>query len=148
MSDIVERIRADQKAALKAGERLRLSTLRLLASELHNRRIEAGRDLTDEEAMEVLGRALKKRREAQEQYAKAGREDRAEVEAAEAEVIEGYLPARLAGGELDLLIDEAVAATGAASARDFGSVMGHLMPRVKGRADGAEVSRKVKERLT
>jgi len=148
MSDIVERIRADQKAALKAGERLRLSTLRLLASELHNRRIEAGRDLTDEEAMEVLGRALKKRREAQEQYAKAGREDRAEVEAAEAEVIEGYLPARLAGGELDLLIDEAVAATGAASARDFGSVMGHLMPRVKGRADGAEVSRKVKERLS
>ena len=148
MSDIVERIRADQKTALKAGERLRLSTLRLLASELHNRRIEAGRDLTDEEAMEVLGRALKKRREAQEQYAKAGREDRAEVEAAEAEVIEGYLPARLAGSELDAPIDEAVAATGAASARDFGSVMGHLMPRVKGRADGAEVSRKVKERLS
>jgi len=148
MSDIVERIRADQKAALKAGERLRLSTLRLLASELHNRRIELGRDLTEEEAMEVLGRALKKRREAQEQYAKVGREDRAEVEAAEAGVIEGYLPARLAGSELDALIDEAVAATGAASAKDMGRVMGHLMPRVKGRADGAEVSRRVRERLS
>ncbi len=148
MSDIVERIHADQKAALKAGDRTRLSTLRLLTSDLHNRRIELGRDLTDEEAMEILSRALKKRREAEEQYAKAGREDRAAAEAAEGAVIEEYLPERLGVAALDALIDEAVTATGASTAKDMGKVMGWLMPRVKGRADGAEVSRKVKERLS
>ena len=147
MSATVERIRADQKTAMKAGDRVRVSTLRLLASELHNRRIELGRDLTDDEAMEVLTRALKKRREAQEKFAEVGREDRAAAEAAEAAIIETYLPARLGESELDELIAEAIAATGAAGPRDMGKVMGHLMPLVKGRADGAEVSRKVKERL-
>ena len=148
MSEITERIRADQKTAMKAGEKTRLSTLRLLASELHNRRIELGRDLTDDDAMEILTRALKKRREAEEQYARAGREDRAALEAAEAAVIEEYLPERLDPAALDALVEEAVTATGAASPKDMGKVMGWLMPRVKGRADGGEVSRKVKERLT
>lgn len=148
MSEITERIRADQKTAMKSGDRTRLSTLRLLASELHNRKIELGRDLTDDDAMEVLTRALKKRREAEEQYAKAGRPDRAALEAAEGAVIEEYLPERLDPAALDALVEEAVAATGAASPKDMGKVMGWLMPRVKGRADGGEISRKVKERLT
>jgi len=148
MSELAERIRNDVKAAMKSGDRTRLSTLRLLASELHNRRIELGRDLTDDDAMEVLTRALKKRREAEEVYAQRGREDRAATEAAEAAVIEEYLPERLDAAALDALIDEAVAASGASTAKDMGRVMGWLMPRIKGRADGAEVSRKVKERLT
>ncbi len=148
MSEITERIRADQKAALKAGDKTRLSTLRLLSSELHNRRIELGRDLTDDDAMEILTRAVKKRREAQEQYAGAGREDRAALEAAEAAVIEEYLPERLDPAALDALVEEAVSVTGAASPKEMGKVMAWLMPRAKGRADGAEVSRKVKERLT
>lgn len=148
MSELAERIRNDVKAAMKSGDRTRLSTLRLLASELHNRRIELGRDLTDDDAMEVLTRALKKRREAEEVYAQRGREDRAATEAAEAAVIEEYLPERLDTAALDALIDEAVAASGASTAKDMGRVMGWLMPRIKGRADGAEVSRKVKERLT
>lgn len=133
---------------MKADERIRLSTLRLLASDLHNRRIELGHDLSDDEAIEVLSRALKKRREAEEEYRKAGRDERAATEAAEAEVIQRYLPEALDPSELDALIDEAIASTGASSSKEMGRVMGYLMPRIKGRAEGAEVSRRVRERLS
>ena len=133
---------------MKAGERIRLSTLRLLANDLHNRKIELGRDLSDDEAIEVLSRALKRRREAEEEYRKAGRDERAEVEAAEAYVIQQYLPEALDADALDALIHEAIVATGASSVKEMGRVMGHLMPRVKGRAEGGEVSRRVRERLS
>ena len=147
MSAILERIRGDQKTALKGGDRVRLSTLRLLASELHNRRIELGRELDDAEAIDVLAKALKKRREAEEQYAQAGRADRAAAEAAEAAVIQEYLPEPIDPAALEALIDEAIAETGAASVKDMGRVMGRLMPHVKGRVEGAELSRRVRERL-
>jgi uncharacterized protein YqeY len=148
MSAVLERIRTDQKEAMKAGDRIRLSTLRLLANDLHNRKIELGRDLSDDEAIEVLGRALKKRREAEEEYRKAGRQDRSDAEAAEAQVIQQYLPEALETAALDALIEEAITATGASSAKEMGRVMGYLMPRVKGRAEGGEVSRRVRERLS
>ena len=133
---------------MKAGDRIRLSTLRLLSSELHNRRIELGRDLGEDEAIEVLTRALKRRREAEGEYRRAERRDRAEAEAAEAEVIQGYLPEPLEGAALDALVEEAITATGASTGRDMGRVMSYLMPRVKGRAEGGEVSRRVRERLS
>jgi hypothetical protein len=148
MSAVLERIRADQKEAMKAGDRIRLSTLRLLVNDLHNRKIELGRDLNDDEAIEVLDRALKKRREAEEEYRKAGRQDRSDAEAAEAQVIQQYLPEALETAALDALIEEAITATGASSAKEMGRVMGYLMPRVKGRAEGGEVSRRVRERLS
>jgi uncharacterized protein YqeY len=144
---IVERIQTDQKSALKAGEKERLSTLRLLSSELKNRRIELGRDLTDEDAIEVLMKALKQRRESEEQYAGGGRPELAAREAAEAEVIREYLPAQLSGEELDAMVDEAIAEAGATSLKDMGAVMGRLMPKLKGRAEGAVVSARVKARL-
>ena len=144
---IVERIRADQKSALKAGEKERLSGLRLLSSELQNRRIELGRDLTDEDAIEVLMKALKQRRESEEQFAKGGRPELAASEAAEAEVIRGYLPAQLSDEELNAMIDAAIAEAGATTMKDKGAVMGRLMPKLKGRAEGADVSARVKERL-
>ena len=144
---IVERIQADQKSALKAGEKERLSALRLLSSELKNRRIELGRDLTDEDAIEVLMKALKQRRESEEQYTKGGRPELAAREAAEAEVIRGYLPAQLSDEELDAMIDAAIAEAGATTMKDMGAVMGRLMPKLKGRAEGAVVSARVKERL-
>ena len=147
MSAILERIREDQKTAMKAGDRIRLSTLRLLASELHNRRIELGRELEDAEAIEVLSKSLKKRREAEEQYARAGRPDRAAGEAAEAVIIQEYLPEPIDPAALDALIGEAIAETGAASVKDMGRVMGRLMPQVKGRVEGSELSRRVRERL-
>ena len=144
---IVERIRADQKSALKAGEKERLSGLRLLSSELQNRRIELGRDLTAEDAIEVLMKALKQRRESEEQFTKGGRPELAASEAAEAEVIRGYLPAQLSDEELNAMIDAAIAEAGATTMKDMGAVMGRLMPKLKGRAEGAVVSARVKERL-
>lgn len=147
MGGIVERIQADQTAALKARERARVSALRLLTAELQNRRIELGRDLTDEDAIEILGRALKQRREAEEQFSRGGRPELAAKEAAEADVIREYLPEPIAEEELSRLIDAAIAETGATSMRDMGAVMGRLMPAIKGRAEGAVVSARVKERL-
>ena len=144
---IVERIQAEQKLALKAGEKERLSGLRLLSSELQNRRIELGRAVSDDEAIEVLMRALKQRRESEEQFAKGGRPELAAREAAEAEVIRSFLPEPLTDEELDAMIDAAIAETGATSLREMGAVMGHLMPLVKGRAEGSAVSARVKERL-
>lgn len=144
----MDRIRADQKTALKSGDKMRVSTLRLLVNDLHNRRIELGRDLGEEDAIEVLTRALKKRREAEEQYAQAGRADRAAAEAAEAAIVQQYLPAPLEPAELEALIDRAIAETRASSRKDMGRVMGRLMAEVKGRVDGAEVSRRVQERLS
>jgi uncharacterized protein YqeY len=144
---IVERIQADQKSALKAGEKDRLSALRLLSSELKNRRIELGRDLSDEDAIEVLMKALKQRRESEEQYTIGDRPELAAREAAEAEVIRGYLPAQLSDEELDAMIDAAIAEAGASTMKDMGAVMGRLMPKLKGRAEGAVVSARVKERL-
>ncbi|MGH7565605.1 MAG: GatB/YqeY domain-containing protein [Gemmatimonadota bacterium] len=144
---IVDRIQEDQKRALKAGEKERLSALRLLSSELKNRRIELRRDLSDDDAIEVLLRALKQRRESEEQFTKGGRPELAAREAAEAEVIRGYLPEPLADEELDGMIDAAIAEAGATSLKDMGAVMGRLMPTVKGRAEGSVVSARVKERL-
>ena len=144
---IVERIQNDQKSALKAGEKDRLSALRLLSSELKNRRIELGRDLTDEDAIEVLMKALKQRRESEEQFGKGGRPELAAREAAEAEVIRGYLPTQLSDEELNAMVDAAIAEAGATSMKDMGAVMGRLMPKLKGRAEGAVVSARVKKRL-
>lgn len=147
MNEVAERIREDQKRAMKAGERIRLSTLRMLASELQNRRIEKGEDLDDEDVIEVLARARKQRREAAEQYEEGGREDLAEKERAEEAIIDEYLPEPLSDDELDRMIEEAIEATGAASPGDMGAVMGRVMPRAKGRVDGSEVSARVRERL-
>lgn len=144
---IVARIQEEQKLALKAGEKDRLSGLRLLSSELQNRRIELGRALSDDEAIEVLMRALKQRRESEEQFANGGRPELAAREAAEAEVIRSFLPEPLSDEELDAMVDAAIAETGATSRREMGAVMGHLMPMVKGRAEGSAVSARVKERL-
>jgi len=144
---IVERIQAEQKLALKAGEKDRLSGLRLLLSELQNRRIELGRALSDDEAIEVLMRALKQRRESEEQFANGGRPELAAREAAEAEVIRSFLPEPLSDEELEAMVDAAIAETGATSLREMGAVMGQLMPMVKGRAEGSAVSARVKERL-
>ncbi|MGH7556871.1 MAG: GatB/YqeY domain-containing protein [Gemmatimonadota bacterium] len=148
MSDIQDRIREEQKAALKAGDKLRLATLRMLANDLKNRQIELGRPLEEGDVIEVLSRARKQRRESEEQYRTGGREELAEREATEATIIDEYLPEAIDEAALDRMIDDAIAAIGASGPGDMGKVMGHLMPQVKGRVEGSEVSRKVRERLS
>jgi uncharacterized protein YqeY len=141
------RLAEEQRTALKAGERLRLSALRLLSAAVTNREVEVGHPLTDREFEEVARREVKKRREAVEAYTAAGREDRAGAEAAEQQVLEAYLPAGLSDAEVDNLIEDAVAALGATGPGDLGRVMGHVMAAAKGRADGRMVQARVRARL-
>jgi hypothetical protein len=148
MSDVQDRIREDQKAAMKSGDKVRLATLRLISNDLKNRQIELGRPLEEADFVEVLSRARKQRRESEEQYRSGGRQDLADREAVEAGIIQEYLPEPVDPARLDEMIDAAIAESGAAGPADMGKVMGRLMPQVKGRVDGGELSRKVRERLS
>lgn len=141
------RLAQDMRAALKAGEKVRLSTLRLLSAAVTNREVELGHPVTDEEFVGVANREMKRRREAIEAYTAAGREDRAATEREEQHVLEAYLPAGLSEQEVDALIEEAVAATGAAGPADLGKVMGVVMAKAKGRVDGKLVQARARSRL-
>jgi hypothetical protein len=139
---ILERVRDDANAALKAGERQRASALRLVADALQQ---DAKLGADDEIA--VLQRERKKRLEAAEAYRDAGRTEQAAAEQAEADAIETYLPEQLSDAELADLVAAAVEETGASEQKDMGKVMGALMPRVGGKADGKRVSQVVREKL-
>ena len=139
---IADRIKADVTSAMKAGERDRVTALRLVLSELQKAAKEG-----DADELAVLRRERKRRREAEQAYREAGREDLAEGEAFEAAEIETYLPAELSEHELEALVSAAIAETGASSPRDMGQVIRHVMGAAGGRADGKRVSTKVKEAL-
>lgn len=133
--------------AMRARDQRRTSTLRMAMAAAHNREIEVGRPLTDDEVTEVLSRQVKQRRESVEQFRSGGREEMAVNEEAEAEILAEFLPEQLSAAELEALVAQAVADTGAASSSDMGRVMGAVMPHVKGRADGKAVSEAVRRRL-
>jgi uncharacterized protein len=135
-------VQDDAAAALKAGDRERAGALRLIVSELQKAEKEGAGD-----EIAVLQRERKRRVEAAEAYEKAGREDLAQGERREVDLIDPYLPAQLGDDELTAMVDEAVSQTGASSPSDMGQVMGTVMPKVAGRADGKRVSAAVKERL-
>jgi uncharacterized protein len=138
----LERIQADTRAAMKAGERDRVGALRLITDALQKELKEGGDD-----EVAVLRRERKRRLEAAEAYRAGGDEDRAAAEDAEAELISSYLPAELSDEELAALVDEAVSESGASGMQDMGKAMGAAMGKVAGRADGKRVSAAVKERL-
>ena len=140
-------IKADTVTALKAGDSRRTQALRLLTAALKKERIDAG--TTPDEAAElvVLKRERKRRVEAAELYDGAGRAELAAQERYEEDLIAAYLPPELTGEELAAIVDETIAATGAVSARDMGKVMGAVMKKVAGRADGGLVNRLVRGRL-
>jgi uncharacterized protein YqeY len=140
---IAERIRSDVASAMKAGERDRVSALRLVLSELQKAAKEGG----DVDELAVLRRERKRRLEAAEAYRGAAREDLADGEDFEAGIIQAYLPAELSDEQLDELVRQAVADTGAESPRDMGKVIKHVMAASEGRADGRRVSTKAKEAL-
>ncbi len=144
---MVERIQGEMVAAMKARDKERASVLRMVLSRMQLAEKEAGGELTGEQEMKVLAAEKKKRLQSAEAFAAVGRDDRAALEEAEAAVIEGYLPQAMGEDELAALVDEAIAATGAASIKDMGKVMSELMPRVAGRADGKMLSELVKQRL-
>jgi uncharacterized protein YqeY len=143
---LLEQVKQDTSAAMKAGERERVSALRLVASELQKAHKEASGSEADEVA--VLQRERKRRLEAAEAYREAAREDLAEGEEREAAIIEAYLPAQLSDEELQAIVGDVVAETGASSPQEMGRVMSLVMPKIQGRADGKRVSAIVKEKLT
>jgi uncharacterized protein YqeY len=138
----LEQAQADVKVAMKAGERERVSALRLIVDSLQQ-----DAKLGEGDEVAVLQRERKKRFEAAEAYAEAGREEQAKAERFEAELIEAYLPQQLSDEELADLVDAAVAETGASEQKQMGQVMSALMPKLGGRADGKRVSAAVRERL-
>ena len=140
---ILEQVQADTRAAMKAGERDRVGALRLVASSLQ----QAAKDGNDDEVA-VLRRERKRRHEAAEAFRAGGSDERAAAEQAEAELIAAYLPAEISDEDLSALIDTGIAEAGATGPQEIGKVMGVVMPKVDGRADGKRVSEAVRARLT
>jgi uncharacterized protein len=142
-----ERLQRETREALKAGEKVRLGALRMLSAAVKTREVELGHELSDEQLVEVAWSEVKRRREAAEAFQGAGREELAGKELEEQAVLETYLPAQLSEEEVEALVDEAVAATGASGPGDLGKVMGYVMGKAKGRVDGGTVNRLVRARL-
>jgi uncharacterized protein len=140
---LLEQIQGDVKDAMKAGEKDRVHALRLVVNELQKAVKENGA-----EELEVLQRERKRRLEAAEAYREGGAADRAEAEEREAEIISAYMPEQISDEELNAIVGDAVAESGATSPKEMGQVMALVMPQVKGRADGKRVSAVVKEKLT
>jgi uncharacterized protein YqeY len=140
--EILERVQADTRTAMKAGERDRVGTLRMLASSLQQDEKEGEGD-----AVAVLQRERKKRIEAAEAFETGGRSEQAAAERDEATLIESYLPEQISDEELERIVVAAVESTGATDVNEMGKVIGVVMPQVKGRADGKRVSTMVRERL-
>jgi uncharacterized protein YqeY len=140
-------IDTDTKEALKSGAKDKVSALRMLSAALKNKQIDLRRLLTDDEVVETIRSLIKQRRDSIEQFGKGGRQDLVDKETAEVLVLEVYLPQQLSREEIELMVREAVANTGAQGARDMGKVMKVLIPRLGGRADGKLVSELVKHAL-
>lgn len=144
---LAETLQAAMKTAMRDHDELRRDTLRMAIAAAYNAEKAARRPLTDDELIGVLVRETKTRRESIEAYEKAGRPDLAAKERAESDILAGFLPAALSEDELRALVRDAIAATGAASARDLGKVMGIVSKQTKGRADGRAVSAMVAQEL-
>jgi uncharacterized protein YqeY len=144
---LADRLQSDMTTAMRGGEALRRDTLRMVIAAAHNAEVAARRPLSDDELLGVLVKEAKTRRESIEAYTQVGRSDLADKERAEVDILSVYLPAALTEDELRAMISEAITATGAASARDMGKVMGRLSPQIRGRADGKQVSGLVAQEL-
>lgn len=144
-----ERLEQDMKEAMKAREagKTRLSVVRMARAAIKNEEIERGHPLSDDEVLQVLAREKRQRQEALEEYRRAGRQDLVEQMEAEIQVLASYLPEPLSKAELTLLAEEVIAQVGARGPQDMGKVMGQLMPRIRGRAEGSDASRIVRELL-
>ena len=142
-----ERIQQDMKDAMRAADKPRLGTIRLMLAAIKQIEVDERKVLDDVEVTAVLDKMVKQRRESISQFEKAGRTDLVDQEAAELAIIQTYLPEPLSESELNVLIDEAMAKTGAASIKDMGKVMALLKPGLQGRADMGAVSALIKARL-
>lgn len=146
--NLTDRLTQDMKQAMKAKDKQKLSTLRMIKSSLKNEEIKLGKELSADDELTVLSRELKQRNDSLQEYEKAGRDDLAAGERAEIAVIKAYMPEPLSDEELDRLVQETIAEVGAQSKADMGKVMGAIMPKVKGKADGSKVNKLVLKYLS
>ena len=147
MGTLTEKIRTDMTTAMKAQEKERLSALRMLQSALKNEQINAGHELSDEEALTVIRKAVKQRQDSIEQYTKGNRPELAEKERSEMELLKTYLPPELTDEEIEAGVREIIASTGAQSKKDMGKVMKEATARYKGRVDGKKIQELVQRLL-
>ncbi len=147
MSDLKSQLGDELKSALRSGDKLRLSVLRLLSALIKNREVEKRGPLTDAEVLQAIIASCKQRQESIEQFTQGGRADLVEKESAELGILQSYLPTPLTGEELRALIRQTIQDVQAATPKDMGKVMAALMPKVTGRADGKAVSALVREML-
>jgi uncharacterized protein len=144
---LIGRLEGELEQAMKERDGVRRDALRLILSSLRSAEKELQRPLHDEEELQVLQRERKKRIEAADAFRSAGREEQADAEEAELEVLEEFMPEPLSEEELEEIVDDAIAENGATSLRDLGRVMADVMPQIAGRADGSAVSQLVREKL-
>jgi uncharacterized protein YqeY len=145
--ELKTRLSEDFKSALRAGEKLRVSVLRLLTALIKNREVEKRGPLTEAEILQAIVASCKQRQEAIEQFGRGGRRDLVEKEEAELAILQSYLPQPLTSDELQAMVSEAIREAQVSSPKEMGKVMAVLMPRVTGRADGKAVSAMVREVL-
>ena len=142
-----QRLTDDMKTAMKAGEKDRLATIRLINAAIKQKEVDERVEMDDARVLAVLEKMVKQRKDSIEQYDKAGRDDLSAVERAEMAIIEQYLPEKMGEAEIKAAIEAAVAETGATGPADMGKLMGVLKPRLAGQADMGEVSKLIKQRL-
>ena len=145
--NLSERLNEDMKQAMKSQDKFKLSTIRMVRSTIKNLEIDLKRTLDDNEVLDILSREIKQRKDALQEFEKAGRDDLAASARAEVEIIAVYLPKQLTEEEIKVIVQQTIQETGASSKAEMGKVMSALMPKVKGRADGKLVNQVVQQFL-
>ena len=143
-----DRVTEDMKTAMRAGEKERLATIRLILSAVKQREVDERITLDDSQVLAAIEKMIKQRKEAITQFEAGGRADLVAKETAEIAILQAYLPAQMSDAEIDALIAEAIASTGAASIKDMGKVMGAVKAKAQGRADMGAVSARIKQKLS
>ena len=145
---LLERLQADMTASMRAGDKKRLITVRMAIAEIQRAQIDGQRALDDSEALAILARMVKQRRDSAEQFRAGQRKDLADRENAEIDILRGFMPEPFSQDQVDAMIDAAITQAGATSPKDIGPVMGALAPQLQGRADMRAVSAQIKQRLS
>ena len=148
MADLKTQINDDVKTAMREKDKARLATLRLITAAIKQKEVDERTELNDEQVVAILEKMLKQRKDSIEQFEKAGRDELAAQEKSEIDIIQVYMPEQLSDDEIEALIKEAIASSGAESMKDMGKVMGQLKPKLAGRADMGAVSGKIKSLLS
>ncbi|WP_457621797.1 GatB/YqeY domain-containing protein [Persephonella sp.] len=148
MAELLKKLQEEMKTAMKSGDKEKLSTIRMLISEIKKVQIDQKKELSDEEIIAVIQRYAKQRKESIKQYKEAGREDLAQKEEKELEIVQQFLPQPLTEEEIEKIVEETIKELNASSMKDMGRVMKAVMEKVKGRAEGSVVSSIVKSKLS